>query len=398
MSTKTKKIVILGSTGSIGRQTLDVVAASGGRFEVVALSAGENIKLLLEQIKIFSPQAVCVRQEKDVSKIKEVFPKLQVFCGESGLVELAKLPEADVVLVSIVGVAALLPTIEAIKHKKDIALASKEVLVAAGSTVMELVKKHGVKMLPVDSEHAAIMQCFEPEISSSGYLEYPVQNVNKIILTASGGAFHDTPKEHLQGKTSKDALRHPNWQMGKKITIDSATLMNKGLEVIEAHWLFDLPYKKIEVVIHPQSIIHSLVEYVDGSVLAQLGAPDMRIPIQHALYYPERKVAAWPKLNLLEVKQLSFKKPDAETFKALKLAYQAGEQGGTMPAVLNAVNEEAVQLFLDEKISFLEIAELVEDALSAHQSISAPQLEDIIAADRWGRNFLKNKLKEKLHV
>jgi 1-deoxy-D-xylulose-5-phosphate reductoisomerase len=366
MSSKTKKIVILGSTGSIGRQTLDVIAASSGRFEVVALSAGENIKLLLEQINLFKPTVVCVRQEKDVGKIKEVFPNLQVFFGESGLVELAKLPEADIVLVSIVGVAALLPTIEAIKHKKDIALASKEVLVAAGLIVMDLVKKYGVKMLPVDSEHAAIMQCFEPEISSSGYLEYPVNNISKIILTASGGAFHDTPKEDLHGKTSKDALRHPNWQMGKKITIDSATLMNKGLEVIEAHWLFDLPYKKIEVVIHPQSIIHSLVEYIDGSVLAQLGAPDMRIPIQHALYYPGRRIAAWPKLDLLKVKQLSFKKPDAETFKALKLAYQAGEAGGTMPAVLNAVNEEAVQLFLDEKISFLDIAELVEAALSVH--------------------------------
>jgi len=395
-SSKQKKLAILGSTGSIGRQALEVAAANPEKIKIIALSAGENIKLLLEQIKIFQPQIVCVRQEKDVQQVKKEFPKLQVTAGEAGLIELVNVPDLDVVLVAIVGVAALLPTITAIKNKKDIALASKEILVAAGQMVMGLVEEYGVKLLPVDSEHSAIMQCFNPIITDKGFLKYPGSKLEKIILTASGGAFHELRAAELADKSVHDALKHPNWKMGKKITIDSATLMNKGLEVIEAHWLFGLPLIKIEVVIHPQSIIHSLVEYKDGSLLAQLGLPDMRLPIQYALFFPEHQLAVWPKLDLLKIKPLTFKKPDANTFKALKLAYQVGQAGGTLPAVLNAANEEAVQLFLAEKIKFLDIADLVERAINEHKNIISPGLPDIIAADLAARKFVKEN--QKTHV
>lgn len=387
-SNKPKYLTILGSTGSIGRQTLEVVSAYPDRFQVVALSAGENLELLKEQIIKFAPTYVCVKQQKDIAKLKNDFPKLNILAGENGLVEIASLNAVNLVVISIVGVAALKPTIAALKTKKDIAIASKEVLVAAGKIVMALAQENQVKILPVDSEHSAIMQC----------LTSPKDTIAKIILTASGGAFHHLSKNELTKKTHHDALKHPNWQMGKKITIDSATLMNKGLEVIEAHWLFGLPYNQIEVVIHPQSIIHSLVEYKDGSVLAQLALPDMRLPIQYALFYPDRQTASWPKLDLLKIKELTFKKPDLETFKALQLAYQAGQTGGTTPAVLNAANEEAVQLFLNEKIKFLDIAEIIEETIGAHKNISNPDLDSIIAADLWARNYVQNKIKEKINV
>ena len=380
-----KHIAILGSTGSIGVQTLEVVRASQGEIKVVALAAGQNVNLLAEQIAEFKPQIVSVGSSQLVKNISEKFPNIKVFSGEQGLNQCA-LSSADTVVISIVGVAALKPTLAAIKAKKDIALASKEILVAAGGLVMGEVAKYGVKLLPVDSEHSAIMQSCPPEVTAAGSFRYPTESIEKLIITASGGAFRDVESSALKYKTCKEALKHPNWTMGKKITIDSATLMNKGLEIIEAHWLFGVPYEKIEAVIHPQSIIHSLVEYVDGSLIAQLGQPDMRIPIQYALYYPERRFAVWPKLRLTDLEKLTFKKPDLDKFRALAIAYQAGRAGGTMPAVLNAANEAAVSLFSNDLIGFLEIANIVERILNKHQNIFNPSLEEIIQADLWARN------------
>jgi 1-deoxy-D-xylulose-5-phosphate reductoisomerase len=369
------------------------------KLQVVALAAGKNIPVLLEQIKVFRPQVVSVQDAEDVAKVKKVFPELMVVCGEAGLCQCATHPDAALVLVAVVGVAALKPTIEAIKLKKDIALASKEILVAAGSIVTELVKKHGVKMLPVDSEHSAIMQSAGPVLTTQGYFTYPVESIEKIILTASGGAFRGIPRHELAHKKPVDALKHPNWSMGKKITIDSATLINKGLEVIEAHWLFGLPYEKIDVVIHPQSIIHSMVEYVDSSVVAQMGLPDMRLPIQYAFFYPERQATNWPKLKFTDIKELTFREPDLHAFKGLRLAYEAGRLGGTMPAVFNAANEQAVELFLQGKIGFLDIAELIEKVMLAHKTVAQPQLLEIISSDQWARTeFVHLAQGIKLHV
>ncbi len=393
-----KKIAILGSTGSIGKQALEIVAASDGQLAVSGLAAGENLELFIEQIKKYKPQAVSVRKPEDAAKIKQIFPDLAVYSGETGLTKIATLPEIELVLVAVVGVAALQTTIEAIKQKKDIALASKEVLVAAGELIMPLVRQYGVKLLPVDSEHSAVMQALNPQVSKENYFVYPAEKIKKIILTASGGAFRDLNRDELTEKTFADALKHPIWQMGRKITIDSATLINKGLEVIEAHWLFGVNYDEIEVVIHPQSIIHSLVEFVDGSVLAQLGLPDMRLPIQYALYYPERRSSDRPKLDLIKTKQLTFKEPDKKTFKGLQLAYQAGKTGGTMPAVFNAANEAAVNLFVAEKIKFLDIAESIAQVMAAHQSITKPTLEQIIAADQWARNKITELIIKKVKV
>jgi 1-deoxy-D-xylulose-5-phosphate reductoisomerase len=382
-----KKIAILGSTGSIGTQTLDIVRRSNGEIRVTGLAAGTNLVLIRQQIKEFSPALVSVQRYDDAVLLQAEFPEVSVLHGEAGLLAVAT-GDSEVVLVAIVGVAALRPTIEAIKLKKDIALASKEILVAAGALVMDLVKQHGVKMLPVDSEHSAIMQSCLPRVERGAFV-YPSAEIEKLILTASGGAFRDTDPLELPKKKSKDALKHPNWSMGKKITIDSATLMNKGLEVIEAHWLFGLPYEKIDVVIHPQSIIHSLVEYIDGSIVAQLGLPDMRLPIQYALFYPDRQKADWHKLKLTDLEKLTFKKPDRKNFRALDLAYNAGRTGGTLPAVLNAANEEAVGLFLEDKLNFMDISVVVEKAMGAHSCIGQPDLEQIIGADLWAREYVR---------
>jgi len=379
---KIKKLVILGSTGSIGRQALKVAEKNPEQLEILGLAAGENTEVLREQIEKFRPRIVSVAKDEDRKILKQEFPKIEIVCCEQGLIDVSTCAEAAICLVAIVGVTALLPTIEAIKKGKDIAIASKEILVMAGSVVMPLAEKHGVKILPVDSEHSAIMQALPPRINQQGSFVYEKDAVSKIILTASGGAFRDLTMEEIKTKNVEDALTHPNWDMGPKITIDSATLMNKGLEVIEAHWLFDLAYEKIEVLIHPQSIVHSMVEYIDGSVIAQLGIPDMCLPIQHALFYPERVAAAWPKLNFDGLNELTFKTPDDNKYKCLTLAYEAGKKGGAMPAVLNAANERCVELFRAGKISFLDIAEKVEQALADHETIETPDLETIIAVDR----------------
>lgn len=381
------KISILGSTGSIGVQALEVLRGLPDH-QVIALSAGQNIEMLLRQIKEFKPQIVSVARASDAEKIKKEFADLEVYSGADGLSRAAEADGADLVLAAVVGTACIQPIIKAIKLGKNIALANKEILVAAGEVIMPLVEKHGVKLLPVDSEHSAIMQSCPPSVAPDGHLVYPTRSIRKLILTASGGAFRDTPAEQLSSRKVNDALQHPNWQMGRKVTIDSATLINKGLEVIEAHWLFGLPYEQIEVLIHPQSIVHSLVEYRDGSVLAQLGLPDMRLPIQYALTYPERLTNKLPMLDLLQIKNLTFQAPDQKNFRGLALAYEAGRAGGTMPAVYNAANETAVELFCQDKIKFTEIPRLIEKTMQAHQNKSAPVLEEILSAAEWAKQFI----------
>lgn len=381
-----KKISILGSTGSIGTQTLEIVKAHPEQFQVIALAAGKNVDLLAQQVQIFQPQLVCIQQEEDLKRVKSLLKNFsgELLVGAEGLLQAAIHPEADLVLAAIVGTASLIPTLEAIKHQKDIALANKELLVSAGKLIMQAVEKYKVRLLPVDSEHSAIMQVLAPE-EVDQVLEYPVQRLSRLIITASGGPFRKHSKAEIAKQPAQAALKHPNWEMGKKITIDSATLMNKGLEVIEAHHLFGVPFEKIEVLIHPQSIVHSLVEYVDGSVLAQLGVPDMRIPIQYALSYPERFANQFPKLNLLEHPTLQFEKPDLDKFPNLELAYQAGQKGGTAPAVLNAANEMAVRQYLEGHISFYDISSWVQKKLEEHSWIQDPSLEEILAVDQWAR-------------
>jgi 1-deoxy-D-xylulose-5-phosphate reductoisomerase len=377
-----KPISILGSTGSIGTQTLDIVAQYPDRFRVVGLAAGSNIKLLTEQIGRFKPEIVAIRDQAQLPNLKEAiasFPhQPQLLAGEEGISEVARYGDSQTVVTGIVGYAGLLPTIAAIEAGKDIALANKETLIAGAPVVLPLVHKHKVKILPADSEHSAIFQCLQG---------VPEGGLRRIILTASGGAFRDLPVEKLPSVTVADALKHPNWSMGKKITIDSATLMNKGLEVIEAHYLFNLDYDHIDIVIHPQSIIHSLIEVQDTSVLAQLGWPDMRLPILYTLSYPERIYTDWKPLNLVEAGNLTFKEPDHQKYPCMKLAYAAGRAAGSMPGVLNAANEQAVALFLEEKISFLDIPKLIEYTCDRHQNDNKqnPSLEDIINADSWAR-------------
>ncbi|WP_018132525.1 1-deoxy-D-xylulose-5-phosphate reductoisomerase [Effusibacillus pohliae] len=376
-----KKLAILGSTGSIGTQTLDVVASHPDEFEVVALAAGANLTRLFEQIERFRPALVSVATPELAAKVKERFGKaVQVEAGQAGLQAVATCPEADIVLTAVVGTMGLRPTLEAIAAGKDIALANKETLVAAGHLVTDLAARRGCRILPVDSEHSAIFQCVHGE---------QTKEVRRILLTASGGAFRDKKREEMARATREDALAHPNWSMGAKITVDSATLMNKGLEVIEAHWLFGLPYERIEVLIHPQSIVHSLVEFQDRSVLAQLGTPDMRVPIQYALSYPRRLAADWPSLDLLAVGTLTFREPDWDRFPILGLAYQAGKTGGSMPAVLNAANEAAVDLFLQEKIGFLEIEKTLLGVIEQHDPVGNPSLDEILFYDRWAREMAR---------
>lgn len=377
-----KAITILGSTGSIGTQTLDIVTHHPDQFRVVGLAAGNNTSLLAEQIRQFQPEIAATCYEEKLPELKEAIADLpnppQLLAGEEGVAQVARYGDAQTVVTGIVGCAGLLPTIAAIEAGKDIALANKETLIAGGPVVLPLLEKHGNKLLPADSEHSAIFQCLQG---------VPEGGLRRILLTASGGAFRDLPVEKLDSVTVKDALKHPNWSMGKKITIDSATLMNKGLEVIEAHFLFGLDYDRIEIVIHPQSIIHSLIELHDTSVLAQLGWPDMRLPLLYALSWPERIYTDWERLDLVKAGSLTFREPDHAKYPCMQLAYAAGRAGGLMPAVLNAANEQVVALFLAEKIRFLDIPRLIEttcDRFTA-QNTQTPTLEDILTADRWAR-------------
>ncbi|WP_427338687.1 1-deoxy-D-xylulose-5-phosphate reductoisomerase [Caloranaerobacter sp. DY30410] len=378
-----KNISILGSTGSIGTQTLEVINELDD-FKIVGLSANTNIDLLEKQALKYKPKIVAVYDESRAKLLREKLKvyNIKVVSGMDGLIEVATEKEADIVLTSVVGMIGLLPTLEAIKFGKTIALANKETLVTAGEIVMIEAKKNNVDIIPVDSEHSAIFQSLK-----SGKKE----EVSKIILTASGGPFRGKKLKDLENVSVFDALKHPNWSMGRKISIDSATLMNKGLEVIEAKWLFDVDIENIEVVIHPQSIIHSMVEFIDGSVIAQLGVPDMKVPIQYALTYPERKYSNIKKLKLTEIKTLTFEEPDIDTFPCLKLAFEALKHGGTMPSVLNAANEVAVKLFLDRKIKFLDIPKLIEEVMLKHKIIYNPKLDDIIESDKWARESIVSK-------
>ena len=380
-----KAITILGSTGSIGTQTLDIVTHNPDKFRVVGLAAGSNTTLLSEQIRAFKPEIVALRNESKLTELKEAISSIshkpKILVGQEGICEVARYGDAESVVTGIVGCAGLLPTIAAIEAGKDIALANKETLIAGAPVVLPLVKKHQVKLLPADSEHSAIFQCLQG---------VPEDGLRRIILTASGGSFRDLPVEKFSSVTVKDALKHPNWSMGQKITIDSATLMNKGLEVIEAHYLFNLDYDRINIVIHPQSIIHSLIEVQDTSVLAQLGWPDMRLPLLYALSWPERIYTDWQQLDLVKAGDLTFRQPDRQKYPCMQLAYAAGRAGGLMPAVLNAANEQAVALFLAEKIGFLDIPRLIEtvcDRFDSQNTVN-PSLDDILSADQWARQAI----------
>lgn len=374
-----KKVSILGSTGSIGIQALDIIRHSDN-FKVVSLSTNTNIDILEKQALEFKPEMVSVGKKEDFIKLKEKLKpyNIKVNYGMDGLIEAASENDADILLNSVVGMVGLIPTIEAIRSKKTIALANKETLVTGGEIVMREIEKNNVSMIPVDSEHSAIFQCLK-----SGKKE----EVEKLILTASGGPFRDKSQRDIENATLQNALKHPNWNMGRKITIDSATLMNKGLEVIEAKWLFDIDVDKIEVVVHPESIIHSMVEFVDGSVISQMGEPDMRVPIQYALTYPHRVRNHIKKLNLLENNKLTFKAPNRELFPCLDLAINAIKSMGTIPTVLNAANEIAVDYFLNEKIRFIDIPLIVEKTISLHRNIINPNLDDIINSDRESREI-----------
>lgn len=365
-----KKIVVLGSTGSIGTQTLDVVR-NNSDMEVVALAAGSNIKLLEKQIREFRPRMVCVFNEKKAKELRILVADLDVkiTSGMEGLIACSVTPEADVVLTAIVGMIGIQPTIAAIKAKKDIALANKETLVTAGHIIMPLAQEYNVKILPVDSEHSAIFQALNGE---------NYDRISRILLTASGGPFRGMTTKQLEKVGLEDALNHPNWSMGRKITIDSATMVNKGLEVIEAKWLFGVDFDQIEVVVQPKSIIHSMVEFVDGGVIAQLGTPDMRLPIQYALTYPDRRELGGERLDFATLSKISFEAPDLDTFRGLSLAYEVGRMGGSMPTVYNAANERAVAKFLNREISFLKIYEIIEDAIKWHHKVDNPSVNEIL--------------------
>jgi 1-deoxy-D-xylulose-5-phosphate reductoisomerase len=373
-----KKIAILGSTGSVGVSTLDVVAQFPERFEVVGLAAQRNITLLEEQIRTLHPQVVSVADEELGNQLrKQCGADIDILTGEAGTIQVATHPDAELVVSAIVGFAGLVPTYRAVLADKQIALANKETLVIAGELFMPEIARRGLSLLPVDSEHNAIFQ------SLHGHRH---QDVQRILLTCSGGPFRNHTPEQLKTVTPADALKHPNWDMGQKITIDSATLMNKGLEVIEAHWLFDVPFEDIQVVVHPQSAIHSMVEYIDSSIIAEIGVPDMRIPIAYALSYPDRVPIDVPKINLFELGTFTFETPDMERFPCLRYAYEAGKIGGTMPAVLNAANEVAVDAFLRERIGFMEIAGTIRQVMGAHSVQALKTLEDAVNADRWARS------------
>jgi len=383
--TLTKKITLLGSTGSIGTQTLDIVAACPSAFSIVGLAAGGNVDLLVEQAVQFRPAIVAIRDESKYgalcAALADAGVQCEVVAGEAGVVAVAAYGDADIVVTGIVGVAGLQPTLAAIRSGKDIALANKETLIAGGPVVLPLLKEHGVTMTPADSEHSAIFQCLQGA---------PADSLSKVILTASGGAFRDWETKDLSKVTLSDALKHPNWSMGAKITIDSATLMNKGLEVIEAHYLFGASYDDIEIVVHPQSIVHSMVEMQDTSVIAQLGWPDMRLPLLYAIAWPSRVAMPYERLDLVKVGALTFRAPDHDKYPCMGLAYEAGRLGGSATAVINAANEAAVELFRQEKVHYLGIPKLIEATLDAHRSdwSATPSLDDIVAFDEHARTIV----------
>ena len=381
-----RKLVILGSTGSIGTQTIDVIK-DDPEIKVTGLAVYGSIDKLKEQVELLHPEVVCVYCEEKAEAFKAFGLPVKVLSGMNGLVEIASMENCDEVVVSVVGMIGIRPTIAALRAKKRVALANKETLVCAGHIIMPLAEECGIEIKPIDSEHSAIWQSLTGE---------PHNRIEKILLTASGGPFRGKKREELRGKTKEDALKHPNWAMGRKITIDSSTMVNKGLEVLEAHWLFDVPVDMIKVVVQPQSIVHSAVQYVDGSVKAQLGLPDMRIPIEYALYAPDRHpLPADRRLDLAELATLTFEDPDMDTFKGLKLGYRAGRAGGSMPTVYNAANEEAVAMFLEDRIDFLEIADVIEEAMDAHEKdiIPTPTLEEILSIEQWARNYVKTNSK-----
>ena len=380
-----KKISILGSTGSIGTQTLEVVR-SNGDIQVTALAAGHNITMLEAQIREFRPSIACVWDEEKAAELKTAVADLpvKVVSGMEGLMEAAAEPEAEIVVTAVVGMIGIRPTIAAMEAGKDIALANKETLVTAGHIIMKLAREKGVRILPVDSEHSAIFQCLNGEREHGN-------RIHKILLTASGGPFRGWTHEQLKTVTPADALKHPNWSMGHKITIDSSTMVNKGLEVMEARWLFDVDMDQIQVVVQPQSIIHSMVEFEDGAVMAQLGTPDMKLPIQYALYYPERRYLPGDRLDFETLSEIRFEKPDMETFRGLKLAYEAGRAGGMLPVVFNAANEKAVGKFLKGEISYLTIIDMIEESMKNHQRIADPTVEEILEAEKETYEFIESR-------
>lgn len=381
-----KKIAILGSTGSIGTQTLDVVRAYSQDLNVVALAAGSSVEMMEKQIREFRPRVAGMWTEEAANDLRVRVKDLpvRIVSGMDGLLEIAALEDSDVLVTAIVGMIGIRPTIAAIEAGKDIALANKETLVTAGHIIMPLAKKCGVSILPVDSEHSAIFQSMNGE---------PKEKISRILLTASGGPFRGRRRDELAGIQVEDALKHPNWSMGRKITIDSSTLVNKGLEVMEAKWLFNVDLDRIQVVVHPQSIIHSAVEYVDGAIIAQLGTPDMKLPIQYALFYPDRRPLEGKRIDFFELGQITFEKPDADTFTGLKLAYEAASKGGSMPTVFNAANEKAVALFLDRRIKYLEIPELIGDAMAHHTVIDNPTVEEILDTEKSVYEYISGKVK-----
>ena len=382
-----KKIAILGSTGSIGTQTLDIVREQGD-IHVVAMAAGSNISLLEAQMREFRPSLVSVWDEKKASELRTNTKDLgiKIVSGMEGLLEVSVIPESEILVTAIVGMLGIRPTIAAIKAGKKIALANKETLVTAGHIIIPLAKEYKVPILPVDSEHSAIFQSLQGAGDNK---------ISRILLTASGGPFRGRKADELKNIQVEDALKHPNWSMGRKITIDSSTLVNKGLEVMEAKWLFDVTLDQIQVVVHPQSVIHSAVEYQDGAVIAQLGTPDMRLPIQYALYYPERRNLSGRRLDLFEIADLTFEKPDTDTFRGLALAYQAMEKGGNIPTVYNAANEKAVSLFLDRKISYPEITELIEACMENAEFIDHPDVDEILGTEAAAYEFIEKKMSAK---
>lgn len=378
-----RNIAILGSTGSIGTQTLEIVRENND-LNVVSIAAKSSINKLEEQVREFKPDIVCVYDEKAASQFKVMISdtNTKVVSGMEGLIEAATYKSAELVVTAFVGMIGIVPTVETIKAGKDIALANKETLVTAGHIVMDLAKKNNVKILPVDSEHSAIFQSLNGENS---------KEIDKILLTASGGPFRTKTKDDLKTVTLEDALKHPNWSMGQKITIDSATMVNKGLEVLEAKWLFDVDVDNIQVVVQPQSIIHSMVQFNDGAVIAQLGVPDMKLPIQYAIYYPERRYLSGDRLDFGKIGQITFEDPDFEKFKGLELAYESGRIGGSMPTVLNAANEKAVAMFLNRKIGYLEIADIIEYCMSKHNTIENPTIEQILEIENWVNELIESK-------
>ncbi|MBQ6817489.1 MAG: 1-deoxy-D-xylulose-5-phosphate reductoisomerase [Bacilli bacterium] len=374
-----KQVILLGASGSIGVQTIDVIEQHPDEFELVAFSVGKRVQIVRDVLAKMDVKEVCVMNKEDADILSLEYPNVHFTYGDEGLIHLASLDKGDIVVNALLGFAGLIPTLTAIEHKKDIALANKETLVAGGMFVKEAINKHGVNLYPIDSEHSAIFQCLQGN---------PHKSIKRLIITASGGSFRDKTRAELEGVSVKQALSHPNWSMGAKITIDSASMMNKGLEVIEAHWLFDLPFSKIDTIMHRESVIHSMVEYEDTAVMAQLGTPDMRLPIQYALTYPSRLPLASEPLDLLKLSTLHFEPLSFERFPLLKLAYEVGEKGGNLPAIMNGANEAAVAMFLEEKISFLEIEEYVHKAVHDLEFIAHPTLEEVIASDKKARAYV----------